>query len=541
AAVGYFDTIIALLKVDIVGFPDPTYCVLKKKPLKNVEVKVDGGATVTLVDGDGKSYTETDTDRDGSVTLPNVPVPTTGTVTVEANGKTVKVPVRVDKDGNMSPSDLKLYQVTVKVVELGATPEKPIAGATVTAGGQTSAATDADGVATLHLVKGVDYEDTKAEASGYTERTVKLEVKADGSVKPDKIELAKTGSHSVNFTVDKGATVTVSDPINGAHTATAGPNDTQVSVPGVPDVATGGTVTVKATVDGQERVVTVPVKVENGVATPSDLTLHVVTVKVVEKDASPEVLIAGATVAVGGQSVTAGSNGEATLHLVKGVTYSDLGAAATGYTAISGQTLTVDGGGHATPDKIELTKAGQSDPYLHVFVVDENLRAIDGVSVSVNVSGEEPRVTDRAGHAAWQLKADGKYELTLKKDEYVTVTTSVKLDVRGHDLTVVMQRVAQADPKKEDPKGPVTAVESELLAGASLYPNPAREYTTLQGIEHAEMVSILTLSGVEVQRLAVPGEREHKLDVSSLAEGIYLVVPETRGGERRTLKLVVRR
>ena len=148
--------------------------------------------------------------------------------------------------------------------------------------------------------------------------------------------------------------------------------------------------------------------------------------------------------------------------------------------------------------------------------------------------------TDRAGHAAWQLTAD-KYDLTLEKKGYVTVTTSVELGEHGHDLTVVMQRVAQADPKKEDPKGHVTAVESALLAGASLYPNPAREYTTLRGLEHAEMVSILTLSGVEVQRLAVPGERERKLDVSGLAEGIYLVVLETRGGERRTLKLVVRR
>ena len=54
-------------------------------------------------------------------------------------------------------------------------------------------------------------------------------------------------------------------------------------------------------------------------------------------------------------------------------------------------------------------------------------------------------------------------------------------------------------------------------------------------------MSILTLSGVEVQRLAVQGEREHKLDVSRLAEGIYLVVLETRGGERRVLKLMVRR
>ena len=179
------------------------------------------------------------------------------------------------------------------------------------------------------------------------------------------------------------------------------------------------------------------------------------------------------------------------------------------------------------------------NPYLHVFVVDENLQAIDRVRVSVK--GVDPESTDLAGHAAWKLTAGEEYELTLEKEGYVTVTTSVRLEALGHDLTVVMQREAKADPKKEDPKGQVTAVESALLAGASLYPNPASGYTTLRGLEHAEMVSILTLSGVEVQRLAVPGEREHKLDVSSLAEGIYLVVLETRGGERRVLKLVVRR
>ena len=161
--------------------------------------------------------------------------------------------------------------------------------------------------------------------------------------------------------------------------------------------------------------------------------------------------------------------------------------------------------------------------------------------MSVSVKDEGSQDTDPAGHAAWQLAANRPYDLTLKKEGYVTVTTSVRLEALGHDLTVVMQREAKADPKKEDPKGQVTAVESALLAGASLYPNPAREYTTLQGLEYADAVSILTLSGVEVQRLAVPGEREHQLDVSSLAEGIYLVVLETRGSERRTLKLVVRR
>ena len=528
---------------DYTPFPIPSFKMIEASDVTvtatfeefpGVVFTVNGGATVTI-NGNGGSYTATAGASDTQVTVPNVPLPTEGKVTVTSGGHTVEVPVKVDAGGVATPSDLTLHPVTVTVVEQGTT--TGIANATVTAGGQTSAKTGGDGVATLYLVREVTYSDLGATAMGYNGISGQtLTVNGGGLATPDKIELAKAGTHSVAFTVSPGATVTVKDGSNVTHTAQDADNDGSVTVPGVPEITTGGTVTVAS----GGHTVEVPVKVdEHGVATPRDLTLHAVTVTVVEQGTTTG--IANATVTVGGQSVTADTDGVATLHLVKGVTYSDLGAAATGYTAISGQTLTVDGGGHATPDKIELTKAGQSDPYLHVFVVDENLRAIDGVSVSVNVSGEEPRVTDRAGHAAWQLKADGKYELTLKKDGYVMVTTSVKLDVRGHDLTVVMQRVAQADPKKEDPKGHVTAVESELLAGASLYPNPAREYTTLQGIEHAEMVSILTLSGVEVQRLAVPGEREHKLDVSSLAEGIYLVVLETRGGERRTLKLVVRR
>ena len=283
---------------------------------------------------------------------------------------------------------------------------------------------------------------------------------------------------------------------------------------------------------------TVPVKVENGVASPSNLTLHEVRVTVVDKDGQP---IEGATVTAGGQtSAATGADGVATLYLVGGVTYTGVKAEAVRYaTATVAElkvTVTGSGSATATPDRIVMLP---QNPYLHVFVVDENLRAIDGVSVSVKEEGS--KTTDSAGHAAWKLTAGKEYELTLEKEGYIAVTAKVRLSELGHDLTVVMQREAKADPKKEDPKGHVTAVESALLAGASLYPNPARECTTLQGLEHAEMVSILTLSGVEVQRLAVLGDRELKLDVSSLAEGIYLVVLETRGDERRVLKLVVRR
>ena len=503
------------------------------------------GATVTIVDKDGQPHTAT-TGSDGRATVPLVPAPTEGTVTVEKDGKVVTVPVKVDEHGAMTPatvdlSDANIAPVTVTVVEKGTT--TGIANATVTVGAQKVQA-GANGEVTLRLVKNGIYNGVTATASGYLNDTVTLKVNDDGSVTPNKIELRKTAPVAVTVTdggtgVD-GARVTIVDDDGKKHEATTGA-DGRTTVQGVP-VPTEGTVTVEK--DG--KVVTVPVKVdEHGAMTPatvdlSDANIATVTVTVVEKGTTTG--IANATVTIGGQTATADGDGVAKLYLVKKETYAGVTASAAGYEEKT-ETLTVKADGKADPAQIALAKkaAGQSDPYLHVFVVDENLQAIDRVSVSVNVSGEEPRVTDRAGHTAWQLAANVEYELTLKKEGYIPVTAKVLLKESGHDLTVVMQREAKADPKKEDPKGQVTAVESALLAGASLYPNPAREYTTLHGLEHAEMVSILTLSGVEVQRLAVPGEREHKLDVSSLAEGIYLVVLETRGGERRVLKLVVRR
>ena len=526
-ATGYTGISGQTLAVDGSGNAAPSRIELAKAGTPGVALTVNGGAKVTIVDDSGAAHGATDTDGDGTVTVPGVPDVAHGKVKVELpDGTSVEVPVTV-ASGVASPSDLTLHPVTVKVVEQGATPEKVIAGAKVTVGGQEATA-NGNGEATLRLVKEVTYNDLKAEATGYvaiSNRT--LAVDGIGNATPSRIELAKAG---VSVTVDGGATVTLVDADGKLYTETDTDGDGRVTLPNVL-VPTTGSVTVTA----NGHTVKVPVTVDaGGNMTPSDLKLYEVTVIVVEQGTTTG--IANAKVTIGGQEATAGSNGKATLHLVKGVTYKDVTASAAGYTPLTAGELEVQAGQEA---QIELAKAGQSNPYLHVFVVDENLQAIDKVSVSVERVGFES--TDLAGHVAWQLAANNEYKLTLKKEGYVTVTTSVWLEPLGHDLTVVMQRVAQEDPKKEDPKGHVTAVESVLLAGASLYPNPAREYTTLQGLEHAERVSILTLSGVEVQRLAVPGERERKLDVSSLAEGIYLVVLETRGGERRTLKLVVRR
>ena len=536
-AAGYEEAVVAELTVDPAGKADPRGIELEKKAVKGVTVKVNESATVTLVDGVGNSHTATDSEARGEVSLPDVPVTTTGKVTVTATvgGETRKleVPVTVDKDGTVNPRDLTLHPVKVKVVDSQS--KQPIEGAKVTAGGQTSAAAGADGEVTLYLAKGLTYAEVKAGAAGYIDRSdITLSVYGQWPVVPGEIELELKPRKDVTVRVDANATVTLVDSDGKLYKETDTDGDGRVTLPNVP-VPTTGTVTVEA----NGHTVKVPVTVgADGTMSPSDLKLYQVNINVVDKDGQP---IVGATVTVGGQtSAATDADGVAKLYLVGGVTYTGVKAVANRYATTTVEALKVTVNGvvaTSEPDRIVMKP---QELFLHVFVVDENLRAIDGVSVRVK-DDDEPKVTDPSGHAMWKLTEIKEYELTLEKDGYIPVTAKVWLRELGHDLTVVMQREAKADPKKEDPKGQVTAVESALLAGASLYPNPAREYTTLQGLEYADAVSILTLSGVEVQRVAVPGEREHRLDVSSLAEGIYLVVLETRGGERRTLKLVVRR
>ena len=324
------------------------------KAFPGVTFTVNGGAKVTLVDAGGTSHEVADIDGDGSVMLPNVPLPTKkGTVTVEAtkDGATRKlvVPVTVGADGVANPSDLTLRKVTIKVVEKDASPEVLIAGATVTAGGQTSAATEADGVATLYLVKGGAYEKPKAAAARYTESSVPLKVDAAGQADPNVIKLAK--KPVVTARVNRGATVTLVDSVGNSYQDIDTDRDGRVTLPSVP-MPTKGTVTVEA----NGYTVNVPVTVgANGKMSPSDLTLYPIEIKVVEKDVTPEVPIDGATVTVGEQKGTANGSGVATLYLVKGVTYAGVTASATGY-ADSTVKLTVDSTGRTNPRVIELAK-----------------------------------------------------------------------------------------------------------------------------------------------------------------------------------------
>ena len=375
------------------------------------------------------------TDANGQAVMPKVPVPTEGTVTVEKDGKVVTVPVKVDEHGAMTPatvdlSDANIATVTVTVVEKGTT--TGIANATVTVGAQKVQA-GANGEVTLRLVKNGTYNGVTASATGYLNDTVELKVNDAGTaVSPDKIELRKTAPVTVTVTdggnsVD-GATVTIVDDDGKKHEATTGA-DGRTTVQGVP-VPTEGTVTVKK--DG--KVVTVPVTVdEHGVMDPRtvDLTeanIAPVTVTVVEKGATPEKAISGAAVTVGAQaSAATGTDGVATLYLVKGATYTGVTASAAGY-ADSTVTLKVESDGSFAPSKIELVKTATV-----AVTVTKDGTNVDGATVTiVGKDGKKHEATTNSDGEATvkDVPVPTKGTVTVTKDGKV-VTVPVTVDETG--------------------------------------------------------------------------------------------------------------
>ena len=263
------------------------------------------------------------------------------------------------KERVMSPHYLKLHPVTVAVVD--GQSHQSIKGATVTIGGQTSRATGTDGVATLYLVGGVTYTGVTAAAAGYlASAEMEVAVDAGGAATPDEIALTKKALKDVTVQVVdhgsnvEGATVTLVD-VDGKEYQKVTDGNGQAVMPKVP-VPTEGTVTAEK----NGLVVTVPVTVDaDGVMTPgtvdlSDANIAEVTVKVVEKGTGNA--IGGAMVTVGAQFRHTGTSGETALRLMRGATYTGVGATKPGYLPKTGVKLAVDAAGHANPGVIELEK-----------------------------------------------------------------------------------------------------------------------------------------------------------------------------------------
>lgn len=89
-----------------------------------------------------------------------------------------------------------------------------------------------------------------------------------------------------------------------------------------------------------------------------------------------------------------------------------------------------------------------------------------------------------------------------------------------------------------DPCGITTDVPTEEeLAAFSMFPNPAREQVSLQGVDVETLRAFVVRdAGGRVVKRALPG---WTIDVGDLPEGVYTVVLEHSTGERQSRKLVV--
>ena len=546
-AAGYADGEV-VVSVNDKGIADPDTIWLTV--VKDVKITVKNGkdpvkdAIVTIVDGNGDPHVAT-TDAGGNTTVPDVPAPTDGTVTVkkiEGNDTTVvTVPVKVDKEGKADPSEIDFKSAKpVGLTVVDSVENVGIDGATVTVGAQT-AKTKVDGKVTLNLVVGKDGYTVLAKATGYADGKVKVSVDADGKATPNEIKLKPVKDVTIKVTNGtdpvKGADVTIVDG-NGNPYKAKTDDDGNAKVEDVPvPIEKNGTVTVEK----GEKKVTVPVTVDkDGIADPAAIDLddkNIKEVKVTVADAKTRLRIKDATVTVGAQRDSTDGDGEVRLNLwgIDGIQYRVV-AQAEGYVdSTVMRKVEKDGNDKPFLDTIWLTPLAA--PYLNVFVVDQDLKPIDSVVVKI-FSGTDSITQDTTKTEGWvkmELTAKRTYTIAVKKDGYnKPEPVEVFLETRGLDFTFVLQKEVQNN-------GNTTPVESELLAGVELYPNPASVTTVLHGVENAKRIAVYTLTGVQVMSQAVHGEKELSLQVESLTEGVYVVVVESANGERKALKLVVRR
>ncbi len=183
----------------------------------------------------------------------------------------------------------------------------------------------------------------------------------------------------------------------------------------------------------------------------------------------------------------------------------------------------------------------QPNPFLHVFVVDESLKALQDVQVIIKKRQNDSLVfngpTDGNGVVCAQT-GQGTYSIEVVENKVCkgAKAESVELPSNGLDFTFVLQ-----SKRKAEPSGVPSPVESVLLADVEMYPNPASAVTTLYGLENARRVCVYAVQGVQMMDKEVYGSHELVLHVENWVAGVYIVVVEAESGECRVLKLVVRR
>ena len=178
-------------------------------------------------------------------------------------------------------------------------------------------------------------------------------------------------------------------------------------------------------------------------------------------------------------------------------------------------TLTAD----LPPVEVTLEKsAPQPTTVILTFEVkDEAGQAVQDATVQI---ANLEKKTDGAGVAKCEI------ELSNKETSYVVTKTGYKKYT--HFVTPTSNQTISVQLERE-----TTPVESVALSVVVLRPNPASTILLVDNAAEVERVSVISLRGVTLLRQEnAGGEATVRIDVASLAEGMYLLRVEAAGMSR---------
>ena len=239
------------------------------------------------------------------------------------------------------------------------------------------------------------------------------------------------------------------------------------------------------------------------------------TLAFVVKDANG--FVEGASVKIEGvtDAQTTDANGEAKFEgLAVGTEYSYT-VSKNDYTPKSAKvTLTAD----LPPAEVTLEKTAQPTTVILTFEVkDETGQAVQDATVQI---ANLEKKTDGAGVAKCEI------ELSNKETSYVVTKTGYKKYTRF--VTPTSNQTISVKLERE-----ATPVESVALSVVALRPNPASTVLLVDNAAEVERVSVISLRGVTLLRQEnAGGEATVRIDVASLAEGMYLLRVEAAGMSR---------
>ena len=382
----------------------------------------------------------------------------------------------------------------------------PLSGAKITIASETLITNAAGQATTTNKLVSGEYN-YSVELAGYERVEGVLNV---SSLSATARVIMKAVRYTVTFTVtdaDGGAAISgTTIEINGQTLTADASGKANIDLP-------NGTYPYTAKMDGYDDKagnVTVNGDAVDEAVALSKKAIATYTVTFTVTDADGGATIDGATIEINGQTLTADASGKATIDLPNG-TY-PYTAKKDGYDDKAGS-ITVNGA--AVEVAVALTKKGTQTYTITFTVRDAQPQPLANATIKIN---GKTLTTDAKGMATIDLP-NGTYPYTVTLNGYKTAkgTAQVQGKARGIQVTLV--------------KEVFNAVESSLLAGVEVYPNPCDAELHLRNVAALRSLRVVNALGQTVLTRAHDGAETMVVATDTLPAGLYLLhLTDTAGG-----------